>query len=254
MKVVALVQARMGSVRLPGKVMADILGKPLLWHIINRLQFAKRVDEIVIATTTKKQDEPIREMAKQYNIACFSGSQEDLIDRLYQAAKLYRANALMRVTADCPLVDPKIVDMTVSFYEENKDKYEHVTTGRPYATFPQGLDAEIFSFSLMERLWKEVRDPFFREWFSVLVYENQQEFKSYCIKNDIDLSHIRLTVDYKEDLELVRYVFERLYSESKCFFLEDILRLYRQEPERFTNLGYERDEAYREELKNRRFF
>lgn len=240
----------MGSSRLPGKVLKDIVGKPMLWHIVNRLSYSKLINQAVIATTTKDRDRPIIEMAKENNIPYYAGSEEDLVDRFYQAAMLFKAAAVVRITADCPLAEPRLVDKLIEFFLKNSNNYDYVSNSRPQPTYPHGLDVEIFSFSLLEKLWKEIKDPFRREWFTNVIFENPKAYRTFCLKNDVDLSHIRLTVDNKEDLELVRYIYQNLYSDSACFFLEDILRLKSKNPEIFDiNKKYKRNGQFIKEFR-----
>ena len=251
--IVVIVQARMGSNRLPGKVMMDIVGKPLLWHIVNRLEYCKLLNKIVVATGSGEENNVIEELCKQYSIDYYRGSEDDLIDRYYQTSKLFNADIIVRIPADCPLVDPEIVDMVVDFALKNISSYEYVNNSRPHVTYPHGLDVEIFSFCLLEKLWREIKDPFRREWFTTVIFENPDIYKMFCLENDVDLSHLRLTVDYKEDLELVRYIFQNLYTDNVCFFLKDILELYSRNQKIFNiNQKYKKDEQYIEELEKRR--
>lgn len=252
-KVVALVQARMGSTRLPGKVLADILGKPMLWHIVNRLSYCKLVDQTIIATADNDKNKPIAEVAKQYAIPCYSGSEVDLVDRFYQAARKFDASVIVRITADCPLVDPEIVDELIDIYLHNIDRYDYVSNSRPKASYPHGLDAEVFGVNLVKNLWQTIEEPFRREWFTTVIFENPEKYKLFCLKSKENLSQIRLTVDYQEDLDLVREIFTRLYKEDRCFYLKDMLDLLSANQELLDiNKKYKRDEQYIQELKKRR--
>jgi len=250
--IIAVVQARMGSSRLPGKVMMDLVGKPLLWHIVNRLEYSELIDRIVVATGKGKENDVIEGLCKEYNFTCYRGSEDDLTDRFYQVSKQFGANVIVRVTADCPLVDPGLVDKLTEIFMENIDSYDYVSNCRPQSTFPHGLDAEVFSYTLLEKLWREIKDPFRREWFTTVIFENPEKYNLFCLKNDVNLSHLRLTVDYKEDLELVRYIFRNLYTENACFTLQDILELYSRKQDMFNiNSKYKKDEQYIEELEKR---
>ncbi|NQT90392.1 MAG: glycosyltransferase family protein [Candidatus Omnitrophica bacterium] len=250
--ILAVVQARMGSKRLPGKVLSDILGRPMIFRIVERLKMCKSLSNIVVATSTDKRDDAVEESCKRHGLTFYRGQEQDLTDRFYQAAKLFNADAVLRVTADCPVVDPRVTDGLIDFFLANKDKYDYVSNARPRPTYPHGMDVEIFSFSLLERLWNDVKDPFRREWFTTLIFENPKDYRIACFENDRDLSDIRLTVDYEEDLELVRYVYDKLYSKDRCFLLEDIIKLREQDPEIFEiNKKYGRNLQYFEELKKR---
>lgn len=222
-RIIAVVQARMGSKRLPDKVMMPILERPMLWHIVSRLKHSTLLDETVVATTEKDKDRPISEMAEKYDFPCYAGKEEDLLDRFYQTAKMFNASAIVRITADCPLVDPALVDKVINVFLKNK--YDYVSNARPTPSLPHGMDAEIFSFSLLERLWREIGNAVEREWFTPVISNNPDKYSIFCIKNDIDLSYLRLTVDYPEDLELVRFIYSRLYAEGRAFSLDDVLAL-----------------------------
>ncbi|MFC1480188.1 cytidylyltransferase domain-containing protein [Candidatus Omnitrophota bacterium] len=251
-KTIAVVQCRMGSKRLPGKVMSDISGRPMLWYIVDRLRYSRLIDEVIVATSTREENLPIVRFCEDNGISSYAGKEEDLVDRFYQTARKHHAGVVVRITADCPLVDPGICDKVVGVFLESRGKYEYVSNCRPLSTYPHGLDVEVFSYGLLERLWKEIKDPFRREWFTTTIFENPQIYDQFCVRNDRDLSSIRLTVDYPEDLELVRYVFSKLYSEGSCFFIKDILRLFAEDPSVFAvNDKYKKDEAYVDELKKR---
>ena len=251
-KVIAIAQCRMGSKRLPGKVLADVCGKPMLWHLVNRLRYSSLTDEVVVATSSSDENRPIVDLCAKSQIPCYAGSEEDLIDRFYRTCLQFSADAVVRITADCPLVDPSLVDKVVGTFLDNRGKYDYVNNCRPFSTYPHGLDVEVISFGLIEKLWKEVKDPFRREWFTTVIFENPGTYSQLCLKSEKNLSNIRLTVDYPEDLELVRYIFGKLYSEGACFSLADILKLMNEDPVVFDmNAKYKKDEAYVAELKKR---
>ena len=251
MKVGAIIQARMGSVRLPGKVLRPIVGKPVLWHIANRIKHSELIDEVIIATTIGERDRAVTEMARDNGIPYYAGSEKDLMDRFYQPAKLHKLDVIVRVMADCPLVDPQIADKVVDFYIKNSGKYDFVSNAGPALTYPHGVDIEVFSFSLIERLWKETEDPVDREWFTRVVYNNPKKYKIAFVENDKKIPRLRLTLDYKEDLDLVTYIYEQLDHKKPCFLLGDILDLYSRDKKIFNvNKGY--DKEYIEELRKRR--
>jgi spore coat polysaccharide biosynthesis protein SpsF len=226
--IIAIIQARMNSTRLPNKVLKDICGKPMLWHIYNRLCYADMVEQIVISTSVEESSIPIIEFAKQYKIPYFAGSEEDLLDRWYQTAKKFKASAIVRVTADCPLVCPDLVDWLIWNYQTHE--VDFVSNARPKATYPHGLDIEIFKFKALERAWKEIKDPLMREWGSANFFEHPDKYRTFNLTNDIDLHNMRWTVDYPEDLEFVREVYKRLYKEDGVFLMSDILEVLRKNP------------------------
>lgn len=244
--IIAAVQVRMDSTRLKGKTLAEIEGQPMLWHIVNRLRVAAYIDKVVIATSDEASDGPIRAFAKTNDIPYFSGSKTDLIDRLYKTAMNFKADALVRITGDCPLADPKIVDMVVSKYLEplGSMSLDYVSNILP-PTFPDGLDTELYPLATLKRFWKEIRDPFMREWFPVYLKAHRAELNILNVVNPIDLSGLRWTVDYEEDLFFVREVYKCLYHEGKIFDMEDILNLLDKRPDiSDINAGHTRNEGY----------
>ena len=251
MKIVAIIQARMSSTRLPGKVLKDICGKPMLWHIHNRLRHAKLVDQVVIATSNRKSDVPIVRFAEENEIPCYAGSELDLLDRWNKAIKKFKADAVVRVTGDCPLADPTIVDKVVKYYLE-KGPFDFVSNSRPKATYPDGLDVEIYAAKALEKAWKEIRDPFLREWGSANFFEHPEKYSLANLENNEDLSHMRWTVDYQDDLDFVREIYRRLYRQDSIFLMEDILNLLNKYPELMKiNKSHVGQDSYKEALGRR---
>jgi spore coat polysaccharide biosynthesis protein SpsF len=243
-KVLAIVQARMGSSRLPGKVLKEILGRPVLWHLINRLKQAKLINQIIIATSDNDRDEPIVRFAEENGIACYAGSESDLVDRLYQAAKRCLADAIVRITADCPLVDPVLVDRIIKLYLDSKGSLDYVSNINP-RTYPDGLDVEIFSFQALKKVWEEVKDPFRREWITTNFFEHPEEYRLGNLEHGEDLSHLRWTLDYQEDLDCIVEIYKRLYLDDRVFLMKDILVLLREHPELSEiNKSYAGEDGY----------
>lgn len=230
MKIVAIIQARMASTRLPGKVMKEISGKPMLWHIFNRLRYAKLVDQIVISTSDEMTDVPIVSFAEENQIPYYAGSELDLLDRWYQTAKQFEADAMVRITADCPLVDPDCADQVVKYYLENPP-LDFVSNSRPRSTYPHGLDVELYNFKALENAWTEIQDPFLREWGSANFFEHPEKYRTANLVNSENLSHMRWTVDYQDDLDFVRELYRRLYDESSVFLMKDIVDILKKNPE-----------------------
>ncbi len=220
----------MGSRRLPGKVLAEIVGRPMTWHIVTRLRQAELLENVVIAVPDEGRDEPIRRFASAEAIQYYAGSESDMIDRLYQTALAFGAEAIVRVTGDCPLVDPEVVDRLVEAYLADEGEVEYVSNVRP-PTFPHGLGAEVYPTSTLQRLWNDITDPFYREWFPVYFWERESQFVTCNIHHPEDLSHLRWTVDYPEDLEFVRRVYEALYTEGGAFSMAEVLELLASRPE-----------------------
>jgi spore coat polysaccharide biosynthesis protein SpsF len=226
-KVVAIIQARMGSTRLPGKVLVDVRGQPMLSYVVGRVRAAKTLDEVVVATTTKPADDVIVAFCRERGVEYFRGSEEDVLDRYYQAAREHAADAVVRITSDCPLIDPQIVDKTVrAFLAGVTPDYASNTLVR---TYPRGLDTEVMTFAALEVAWREARQPYQRTHVTPYIYENPGRFRILTVTGDRDYSAYRWTVDTPEDLELVRAVYDRLQGDG--FLMNDVLRLMEREPE-----------------------
>jgi spore coat polysaccharide biosynthesis protein SpsF len=244
-KIVAIIQARMGATRLPGKVLKEAAGKPLLWHLINRLQKCKSLDEIVVGTTTNESDRKIIEFCKQNTIHYFAGSEKDVLDRYYQAAKSFNADSIVRITADCPVIDPQIVDEVTNEYVEKGYDVCGLSGG-----FPDGLDVTVFSFETLEDTWKNAKLPSEREHVGPYMSKHPEKFKSGEYVKFDNLGHHRWTVDEENDLRFIREIFSRLYEPGKIFLTEDILNLLEREPELSKiNEGIVRNEGYIKSLK-----
>lgn len=230
MKIIGVIQARMKSQRLTGKVMLDLLGKPILWHIYNRLKHSNLLESVVIATGERANNEEICEFASSNNIPFYSGSDTDLISRLYETALHFQSSAIVRITGDSPLVDPHIVDKLVSEYVQKNNQYDIVTNSK-ILTFPYGLNVEVYSIGSLKRLWEEIKEPEIREWFPFYVEKHPELFRILNVTNPVNLSHLRWTLDYPEDYEFVKKIYENLYKEDYIFTLEDILSLIKKQPE-----------------------
>jgi len=225
MQIVAIIQARTGSTRLPGKVLMDIVGKPMLWHVIDRVKRCKNVDLIVVATTEKNEDKAIIALANRSNVKSYVGSEEDVLDRYYKTAKRFKADIIVRITADCPLIDPTIVDKVISYYNKNNVDYVNVAP-----TFPEGLDTEVFSFNALETAWKQAKKKYEREHVSIYIHENPAIFHIASIENEKDLSYVRIVVDSIADLNAVKEIYKYLYKDGEIFYLQDILALLEEKP------------------------
>ncbi|MFX0560701.1 NTP transferase domain-containing protein [Tepidibacillus infernus] len=230
MKVVAIIQARMGSTRLPGKVMKKIVGKTVLEHVIERVKRSKEINEIVIATTTKEDDDVIVKEAERLNVKYFRGSEDDVLSRYYYAAKEHHADIVVRITSDCPLIDPNITDGIIGYY--NKHNYDIVTNAGSnlnQRTYPRGLDTEVFSIEQLEEAFKNAKEEYQREHVTPYLYEKSN--KIYYYKNNDDYSNYRWTLDTPEDFKLITEIYEHLYKGESNFFLEEIINLFKEKPE-----------------------
>jgi len=233
-KVVAVIQARMGSSRLPGKTMADIEGQPMLWHVVQRVKRASLVNQIVVATSKQSGDDPIAEFCRKEGIQCFRGSEDDVLDRYYHAARAQNADVVVRVTGDCPLIDPVVVDRVVESFIAGDYDYVSNTLVR---TYPDGLDTEVFSFAALEEAWRQATRPSDRE--HVTPYLHSPRFRKFSVKSELPLApkRLRWTVDQSEDLEFVRGVYHGLRQKQKSEFgMADVLE-YLQERSELQNFN-----------------
>lgn len=247
--IAVIIQARFGSTRLPGKVLKKINGKTLLEILIERLRHCASVKDIIIATTDNPKDEKIVALAKKLKVPFFRGSEHDVLDRFYQAACKFNVDDIVRVTSDCPLMDPAIVDGVVSFYKKNKEHLDYASNVDP-PTFPDGMDVEVFSFGALERIWRQAKLPSDREHVTAHMRHRPGEFKMDNLRNGIDFSTIRLTVDEPEDFILIRRIFSALYPKNPTFNLEDVLNfLTKNKNLTKINAGIMRNEGYAISLK-----
>ena len=226
MRTIAIVQARMQSTRLPGKVLEHIAGKAMVHHVVDRVLGAESVDEAVVATTTDSDDDVLYQYCVAHGIACYRGSVSDVIDRYCQAAREHQADDIVRVTADCPLLDPDVVEKVVRvFHAGHWDYVSNVLE----PTYPDGLDVEAFSFSLLEQLWREVEMPSEREHVTLHVRLHPEKWRQANVRHTENLGQLRWTVDHPQDLEFVRLVYQ--YLQSERFGLSEVMELVRSLPE-----------------------
>jgi len=229
-KVTAVIQARMSSARLSGKVLMEVMGRPLLSYQIERLRFSKRIFDIIIATTINKEDDSIAELAKKEGLQVYRGSEDDVLDRYYQAAKEYNAEHIMRLTADCPLIDPAICDQVAEYYISSK--LDYVRTGK---TFAEGLDCELFSFRALEKAWKNAQLKSEREHVTLYFRNHPELFQFKQLGCETDDSKYRITVDQEEDYLVVKAIIENLYSRNDEYFkIEEIKSFLEANPNIFA--------------------
>jgi spore coat polysaccharide biosynthesis protein SpsF len=211
MKTVCIIQARTGSSRLPGKVLKPLCGRPMLLHVVERVRRAATIAEVVVATTVEPDDQAIVTLCAEHRIAGFRGSEQDVLDRYYQAAREARADIVVRVTSDCPLIDATEIDRVVSVILEPDSGWQYVSNSNPDRTFPRGLDTEVFTFCALETAWREAKKTYEREHVTLFIWQQPERFPQYCVRNSEDFSHHRWTVDTPEDFELI----ERIYGVFK---------------------------------------
>ncbi len=231
MRTVAIIQARMSSSRLPGKVLEDIAGQPMLVRVLERARRAKTVDDVMVATTTDPSDDPIEAMCRERGYPWYRGSMFDVLDRYYGAARLARADMIVRVTADCPVIDPAVIDQVVQAFHAQSADFACNRLPPPWKrTWPIGLDTEVCSFAGLERAWKEAGLPYEREHVMPFFYDAAGRFKVVVVDHDPDYGAQRWTVDTAEDLQLLREIFAH-FQGSDAFSWLDVLRLVESEPQ-----------------------
>lgn len=228
-KTVAIIQARMGSTRLPGKVMVNLMGKTILEHVIDRVKQCNEIDEIIIATTTDNKDNIIVKTAQKCGVKYFRGSEEDVLSRYYYAAKENNGEIIVRITSDCPLIDPFVIDEIVDFYKKNQyDIVTNASADLKKRTYPRGLDTEVFGFNIIKEAYQKGDKPYQREHVTPYIYENSN--KIYYYKNNTDYSMYRWTLDTKEDLQLITEIYKHLYKGKHNFYFKDIIKLFEKYP------------------------
>jgi spore coat polysaccharide biosynthesis protein SpsF len=239
-KVVAVVQARTGSSRLPGKVLLPLGGWPLLARMLERVRASRELDEVVVATTTLASDEPIRALATSVGVPCVSGHATDLLDRHRAAARFASADAVVKIPSDCPLIDPRVIDDVVGFYRANAERFDYVGNLHPQS-WPDGNDVEVMSRDALETAWREAERPFQREHTTPFLWDQPARFRignvlaPWCraagvpegmtVPGDLSASH-RLTLDYREDYDLIAAVFTALHRPGEAPFTVEAIVYY----------------------------
>ncbi|MEH2269293.1 MAG: glycosyltransferase family protein [Nostoc sp.] len=230
MKTVIIVQARMTSTRLPGKVLKKVLDKPLLEYQIERLKRVKLADEIVIATTINSTDLPIIELCNRLSVPYFRGSENDVLARYHGAAKEYHADVVVRITSDCPLIDPQVIDKLIQFYLDYRYKYDYVSNCLE-RSYPRGMDTEVFSFLALHQAFLEAIEEPDREHVTPFIYMQPERYRLTQVVYSENQSLHRWTVDTADDFELIKRIIEALHPKIPKFTLEDCLDLLKQYPD-----------------------
>ncbi|MCX6161575.1 MAG: glycosyltransferase family protein [Ignavibacteriae bacterium] len=236
-KISVVIQARRGSTRLPGKILLDLSGKPLLIRMAERVSAAKIPKKfcfnVIVATTTDKSDDEVYDLCISEKIKCFRGDSHDLLDRHYKAVIDFKPDAVVKIPSDCPLIDPQVIEKVIGYYIENKDSYDFVSNLHP-ATYPDGNDVEVMSFAALEKTWKTAMRPFEREHTTPYIWENPSQFRignvSWETGLDYSMSH-RFTIDFMEDYIFIKRIYDELYEINPLFSLYDILKLLEENPE-----------------------
>ncbi|WP_150271182.1 cytidylyltransferase domain-containing protein [Paenibacillus tepidiphilus] len=231
MRTIAIIQARMLSTRLPGKIMKQVVNKPLLEYQINQLRRAKTIDQLVIATTTNAAEQPIIDLCTRLSVDYFRGPEEDVLSRYYEAACHYGAETVVRLTSDCPLLDPAVVDEAVSEFLSNPEAYDYVSNTLE-RTYPRGYDVEVFSMKVLEQAYKHAAQPAEREHVTPYLYQHPELFRLGQVKQVNDFSSYRITVDTKEDFELIARLITALSGKgTEQFTLDAVVSILQEHPE-----------------------
>ncbi|MCX6169736.1 MAG: glycosyltransferase family protein [Ignavibacteriales bacterium] len=230
--ITAIVQARSGSTRLPGKILKKIYNEPILWHVVNRLSYSKLINKIIIATTDLAEDDQIQEFCEANKFLFYRGSSEDVLSRYFNAAKSFEAKIIVRITSDCPVIDYSIVDrmLEIFIFENRLNKLDYLSNVLP-RTFPRGLDTEIFTFAVLERTYNEANQVYEHEHVTPYIYNHPAQFAIKNFSNEKDYSIHRWTVDTQEDFNLIEEIYKSLYEKNKIFLFEDILKLFEEQPD-----------------------
>jgi spore coat polysaccharide biosynthesis protein SpsF len=222
--VIAIIQARMGSIRLPGKVLMEVNGRPLLAYQLDRISKSKKLDRVVVVTSILEKDDAIESFCKDYGIDCYRGSENDVMSRYYECSKKYNPDTVVRMTADCPLIDPEIIDAVVQKFEDDDVDYCANTVPPETSKFPDGSDIEVFSIKALEMANTEVQDEHRREHVTFQFWQDEKYVSSQYTQEK-DWSKYRITVDYPEDFEVVNYIFNKLEKDSLFGSLNEVINI-----------------------------
>lgn len=228
MKTVAIIQAHMGSSRLPGKVLKDLAGRSVLERVVRRTQRCREIDQVLVATSTLPVDEALVAACGKLDVPVFRGSESDVLDRFTQAARAYQADTCVRITSDCPLIDPGVSDDIVRRFKAAVPPVDYASNKIPQS-FPRGLDTEVFTREALERAWRDARQPYERAHVTIYLYEHPQQFRLLSVVSDVDRADWRWTLDTPEDYEFLRQVYQR-FGGADDFAWQDVLALLAREP------------------------
>ncbi len=228
-RTVAILQARLGSTRLPGKVLLDLAGEPMIARVVNRVRRAQALDEVVIATTTEPADDALAALSAARGWPCFRGSQHDVLDRYYRTALEHGAELVVRICSDCPLIEPEIIDRVVRELLHCCPRADYACNALPRRTYPLGLDVEAFWLETLQVLWREDKNPDWREHVTQYLRHHPERFAIHGVLNDRDLSAMRWTVDTPEDYGLVRRIYGAFGHDR--FSWQEVLKLLKENPQ-----------------------
>lgn len=230
-KIIAIIQGRMGSNRLPGKILLDIGGQPMLARVVNRVRRARTIEQVVVATTLDLSDDPVAVFCRQNGYPCYRGDLFDVLDRYYQAASNYSADIVVRITADCPVIDPFEIDRIVGAFLESGGDFAANRLPLPFSrSIPIGLDVEVVSFPALERAWKEATEKYEREHVMPYFYDQEGRFNILVLEHEPNLGQLRWTVDTPQDLEVLRSIYAS-FNNKDDFSLDELLAHSEKHPE-----------------------
>lgn len=245
--IICIIQARTNSTRLPGKVLLKIEGKTVLEHVVERVKRSRLINEVIVATTLLPEDLRIVKLCALKGIKVYCGSEKDVLDRYYQASRLLGVNHIVRITADCPMIDPRVIDRVVRLHLKEKSDY---TSNTIKEVFPDGEDVEIFTFKALKTAWQEARLPSQREHVTPYIQDNPDMFKLSNLECKQNLSKKRWTLDEPEDYQFIKRIFKALYKKNKIFGMEEVLQLLNKHPEyEKINQNIIRNEGYLKSLR-----
>ncbi len=227
----AIIQARMGASRLPGKVLKEVNGVPLLKFQVERVNHAETVDKIIVATSSAPQDEAIADFCKKNDIECFRGDENDVLARYYECATHYGVETIVRLTGDCPLIDPVIIDETIRLLKENDIDYAANTVPPETSLYPDGSDVEVFSMQALERAHRECKDAHDREHVTFYFWKYNNDFRNLQLTHDKDYSKYRFTVDYPEDLKVIDFIIKELSIRKQFGYLNELIKILDDNPQ-----------------------
>ncbi|CAN5832490.1 glycosyltransferase family protein [soil metagenome] len=244
--ILAILQARCSSTRMPNKVLEPILGEPMLARQIERVRRAVQIDRLIVATSVDRSDDALQELCETLIVECYRGDLNDVLDRYYQAAKSIVPEHVVRLTGDCPLIDPELIDMVILAHINSGADY---TSNAALPSYPDGLDVEVFKYSVLTQAWKEASLPSQREHVTLFMHQQSQRFQIEHVRSPINLSHLRWTVDNPADFLLVTKIYEELYPQNNQFSTKAILALMDEQPDLLRiNQHLERNEGLQKSI------
>ena len=229
MNTAAIIEARMTSTRLPGKVLKPILGRPTLELLVERLRRVRRLDQVIVATTVNRTDDPVEALARKIGAGCFRGSEEDVLDRVLKAAQAHGAELIVEITGDCPLADPATIDRVLDAFHQGGCDYASNVLKR---TYPRGIDVQVFPTRVLEEVARLTSDPVDHEHVSLYIYSHPERYRLRDVVSGLDARHadLRLTVDTPEDFALIQAVYEALYPADPAFGLPEVIAFLEARP------------------------